>query len=276
MATRDWVQVARSFASSIQAAREHIEQQRRVPSDLIRAMADAGLFRLSTPRMYGGEEASFITLARTIEELSRADGSVGCTVLIGNNNCYHAGYVPEASAAEIYGGDTSAIVAGSGFARHAVAKPVRGGNQLTGRWGLATGCPEASCSRVPHRFFATLIPGPHRAQPQRQKCTCSLYPSRGPARLVGPLWRDTVLGVAAHALAAVSLGIARAAIDELTRLAVAKMPNFTSRPLRDRPTIQAELAQAEALVRSARSFFDETFEDVWQTACHASRPRHMR
>jgi len=123
MATRDWVQVARSFASSIEAARERIEQQRRVPSDLFGAMVDAGLFRLATPRVYGGEEASLITLARTIEELSRADGSVGWTVLIGNNNGYHAGYLPEASAAGIFGADASVIVAGSGFARHAVAKP---------------------------------------------------------------------------------------------------------------------------------------------------------
>ena len=123
MATRDWVQVARSFAPSIEAARERIDQQRRVPSDLIRALANAGLFRLATPRVYGGEETSFVTLARTIEELSRADGSVGWTVLIGNNNCYHAGYLPEPAAAEIFGADASVIVAGSGFARHAVAKP---------------------------------------------------------------------------------------------------------------------------------------------------------
>jgi hypothetical protein len=125
--TSDWVQVARSFVSSIEAARERIDQQRRVPSDLIAAMGDAGLFRLATPRVYGGEETSFVTLARTIEELSRADGSVGWTVLIGNNQGYHAGYLPEASAAEIYGADASVIVAGSGFVRHAVAKPVRGG-----------------------------------------------------------------------------------------------------------------------------------------------------
>src|SRR5215471_3341052 len=142
--TRDWVQVARSFAPSIEAARERIDQRRRVPSDLVAAMVDAGLFRLATPRVYGGEETSFVTLARTIEELSRADGSVGWTVLIGNNQGYHAAYLPEASATEIYGADAGVIVAGSGFARHAVAKPVRGGYELTGRWGLASGCPEAS------------------------------------------------------------------------------------------------------------------------------------
>jgi len=63
-------------------------------------------------------------------------------------------------------------------------------------------------------------------------------------------------------VAAVSLGIARAAVDELTGLAATKTPNGSSTRLRDRPTIQAKLAQAEALVRSARSFFYETLEDV--------------
>src|SRR5579864_2493157 len=63
---------------------------------------------------------------------------VGWTVLIGNNNCYHAGYLPQASATEIFGADANVIVAGSGFARHVVAKPVRGGYRLTGRWGVAS------------------------------------------------------------------------------------------------------------------------------------------
>jgi alkylation response protein AidB-like acyl-CoA dehydrogenase len=274
--TRDWVQVARSFASSIAAARERIDQQRRVPSDLIRAMADAGLFRLATPRVYGGEETSFVTLARTIEELSRADGSVGWTVLIGNNQGYHAGYLPEAAAAEIYGADANVIVAGSGYARHAVAMPVRGGYRLTGRWGLASGCPEAS-------WFAGAAPivrDADAATPQsgtngtvdrhlffvpKEACTivetwdavglrgtsshdfevCDVfvpeerhYPLRGPSRLDGPLWRDIFIGVGAHALAAVSLGIARAAIDELTGLAASKTLKASSTPLRDRPTIQ--------------------------------------
>jgi alkylation response protein AidB-like acyl-CoA dehydrogenase len=309
VATRDWVQVARSFASSIEAAREHIERQRRVPSDLIAAMVDAGLFRLATPRVYGGEEASFVTLARTIEELSRADGSVGWTVLIGNNQGYHAGYLPEAAAAEIYGADANVIVAGSGFARHAVARPVPGGYELSGRWGLASGCPEASwfAAVAPilgdvdngRHVGASGAPDVHQFFVPRAACTILEtwdaiglrgtsshdfevrnvfvpkgwhYPLRGPARLDGPLWRDTFLGVAAHALAAVSLGIARAAIDELTGLAAAKTPNFSSTPLRDRPIIQARLAQAEALVRSARAFFYETLDDVWQAACQGDSP----
>jgi alkylation response protein AidB-like acyl-CoA dehydrogenase len=309
VATRDWLQVARSFASSIEAARERIEHQRRVPTELIRAMADAGLFRLATPRVYGGEEISFVTLARTIEELSRADGSVGWTVLIGNNQAYHAGYLPDASATEIYGADASVIVAGSGFARHAVAKPVPGGYELTARWSLASGCPEASWFAAVAPILcdvdstpssgATGAPNVHQFFVPRADCTILEtwdaiglrgtsshdvevrsvfvpegwhYPLRGPARLAGPLWRDTFLGVAAHALAAVFLGIARAAIDELTALAAAKTPHFSSTPLRDRPTIQAKLAQAEALVRSARSFFYETLEDIWRAACEGDSP----
>jgi indole-3-acetate monooxygenase len=313
MATRDWVQVARSFTSSIEAAREGIEQQRRVPTELIRAMADAGLFRLATPRVYGGEEISFVALARTIEELSRADGSVGWTVLIGNNGGYHAGYLPEASAAEIYGDDANVIIAGSGFARHAVATPAHGGYELTGRWGLASGCPEASwfaaTAPIVHDTHSRLASGATGAPDVHlffvPKAACTIvetwdaiglrgtsshdfevrgvfvpegrhYPLRAPSRLSGPLWRDTFLGVATHALAAVSLGIARAAIDELTRLAAAKTPHGSSTPLRDRPTIQAKLAQAEALVRSSRAFFYETLEDAWQAACEGESPSPQR
>jgi Acyl-CoA dehydrogenase, C-terminal domain len=66
-------------------------------------------------------------------------------------------------------------------------------------------------------------------------------PIARPARLAAPLWCDTFFEVAAHALATVSLGIARAAIDELTALAAAKTPNFRSTPLRDRPAMSRYL-----------------------------------
>jgi len=70
----------------------------------------------------------------------------------------------------------------------------------------------------------------------------------------------------------VSLGIARAAIDDLVHLAATKTPNASSTQLRDRPTIQAKVAQAEALLRSARSFFYETLEGVWESACRGDAP----
>jgi len=93
----------------------------------------------------------------------------------------------------------------------------------------------------------------------------------GASRLPGPLWRGdlrTHLGGAA----AVSLGIARSAIDELVALAADKVPLFSRGALRDRATAQAKVGQAEALVRSARAFLHEVLAAMWQTGCEGLAP----
>jgi alkylation response protein AidB-like acyl-CoA dehydrogenase len=62
-----------------------------------------------------------------------------------------------------------------------------------------------------------------------------------------------------------ALGIARNAIEALVDLASAKRPEIeTNQALREDRGSQARLAQAEALVSSARLFLFETVERVWR------------
>jgi alkylation response protein AidB-like acyl-CoA dehydrogenase len=65
-------------------------------------------------------------------------------------------------------------------------------------------------------------------------------------------------------MAAVGLGIARAAIDAFYELASAKRGSAgSSTPVAERATIQAGVARAEALLLSARAFHYETAQGVW-------------
>jgi alkylation response protein AidB-like acyl-CoA dehydrogenase len=91
----------------------------------------------------------------------------------------------------------------------------------------------------------------------------SFWWADGP-RQPGPLYRVRfmILTHAAHAL-----GVAQAAIDAFTRLALHKTPTRTTTLLADRPLAQAQLAQAEALVLSARAFVHGVTADVWRTLC---------
>jgi len=68
------------------------------------------------------------------------------------------------------------------------------------------------------------------------------------------------------ALAAPSLGTARAAIDALVALASKKTPNYTRSPLAERPVAQMQAARAEALLGAARAYLYETVRDAWETA----------
>ena len=55
-------------------------------------------------------------------------------------------------------------------------------------------------------------------------------------------------------LVCVSLGIARAALDELMELAQTKVPTLYQALLADRPVAQVEMARAEAALGGARAF----------------------
>ena len=91
---------ARALAPLIHGFAEEIERSRRLPLPLVDAMAQAGLFHLWVPRALDGEEADPMTLVGVVEEISRADGSVGWCVAIGGGSGVFGGYLPSASAGE--------------------------------------------------------------------------------------------------------------------------------------------------------------------------------
>lgn len=79
-----------------------------------------------------------------------------------------------------------------------------------------------------------------------------------------PLFRMTIWFIVG-ALAAPSLGTARAAIDALLELGTKKTPNYTRSPLAERPVAQMQAARAEALLGAARAYLYETVSDGWDT-----------
>jgi hypothetical protein len=98
--TRDWVQLARSLAGPIEAVRERIQQQHRMQSELIHALAD-GCRTIPAGDAAGvrGRGDQLHHARPHDREAARGDGSVGWTVLIGNTNWYYAGCLPQVSAA---------------------------------------------------------------------------------------------------------------------------------------------------------------------------------
>jgi hypothetical protein len=66
--------------------------------------------------------------------------------------------------------------------------------------------------------------------------------------------------------APVLLGIARTAVAALVDLAGTKTPtNYSALPVRERATVQADVARAEMLVRAGRAVLCETVMDMWRT-----------
>ena len=244
-------------------------------------------------RALGGADASAITLLTVIEEISRADGSAGWCTMIGAVSGLMSAFLEESVAREIYS-PANAISCGVA-APMGRSTPVDGGFRVTGRWAFASGC-EHSPWRMVGTIVATdpaeLLPSGApdvrcallRAEDTQIIDTWTTHGLRGtgshdlgvrdafvpvartfsllttPMRKTGPIHRLPFLGVLASGVASVSLGIARAAIDEFVKLAQTKTPLGSKRGIAHRELVQMAVAQAEAKVGSARAFLYERVE----------------
>jgi len=290
---------------SIRSRREEIEQARCMPRDLIDELRRTGLFSLSVPRAIGGREAPPLELMQAIEAIATADGSTGWCAMVALGNNVAAGYMSESGAREIFADPTAPS---AGLAAPAgTAVRVDGGLKVGGRWSFAsgishcdwlwvgcvvtengqprvtpqgpeivhvwlpvtdvvihdtwhvsglrgTGSHDVSAEHVfvpEHRAFVLFDPAGHRPE---------------------PLYRMPPLHLFVFQLVCVSLGIARAALDELGELARTKVPSLYTVPLADKPVVQVELARAEAALGSARSFLYDTVRDMWNTVCAGNTP----
>ncbi|HEX2325476.1 MAG TPA: acyl-CoA dehydrogenase family protein [Chloroflexota bacterium] len=78
---RRWRDVARDYARGVIGPRAaQLDREQRFPYDIVSDLAGLGLMGLTLPPEYGGSGGSFVAYSLVIEELSRADTSIGITV----------------------------------------------------------------------------------------------------------------------------------------------------------------------------------------------------
>lgn len=296
----DVLAAAERITPTLRERADEIEQARRLPADLAQQFAQAGFFRMVVPREIGGLELPPETLMGTIEAVARADASSGWCVMIGATSGMSAAYLEPTVAREIYG-DPLVITGGSNTPTGR-AQPESDGYRLSGRWPwvsggancrwlkgisvvfedgkprlLPNGSPDARMMVFP-ASQATLIDtwqvsGMNGSGSGDMEVTDIRVPQAFTYSLVtgkpfasGALYQFPAFGLLAMGIGAVALGNARAAIDDLVELAGAKKPQGSRRTLAERSAAQSELAQAEAILRSARAFYYEAIGDAWRKA----------
>ncbi len=76
-----WRDLARDFArAEIEPRAAALDREQRFPYDIIAEMARLGLMGLTLPEEYGGSGGDFVGYNLALEEISRADTSVGITM----------------------------------------------------------------------------------------------------------------------------------------------------------------------------------------------------
>lgn len=283
-----------------------IERERRLPAPVVEAMIAAGVFKLCVPKIYGGAQASPVTAVAVLEELGALDGSVGWCAMVGITSSLMSVYLEESVAREVYS-PADAITCGV-FAPMGRATREGDGYRVSGRWSFASGC-EHSRWRMGGTIAEGDAPGDVRsvlftaaetevhdtwdtaglrgtgshdisvdnAVVPRER-TFSLV--TGKPRIAG--YELPFFGVLASSVAAVGLGIARAALSTATTLVQTKSPPGSKRTLAHRELVQVEVARADARTRAAKALlFDaltaalaeptiETRARLRIAACHAA------
>jgi short-chain 2-methylacyl-CoA dehydrogenase len=78
---RRWRDLARDFAQGeIRPRASQLDKEQKFPYDIVAEMTDLGLMGMTVPEEYGGSDGDFVTYNLALEEISRADTSVGITM----------------------------------------------------------------------------------------------------------------------------------------------------------------------------------------------------
>lgn len=288
----------------IRAAADWIEENRRLPDELVDELRATGLFRASWPRSMGGLELDPISQIRALEELSRMDGSVGWLGTFAAISGLLAAHLEPSAARELFA--TPDVVSAGSYGPMGRAERVEDGYVINGKWSFGSGCrhsdvmsagclvtvngevqrladgqPEYRVAMFPkERASIDLdswnVSGLRGTGSHDYRLTDVFVPAHhtfddlDPPVHDGPLYAFAPLFLYSHL--PIPLGIARASIDYIYQLGETKRDIAGTGLLKEQGGSHEAVAKAEASLRSARAWAYEIVRDLWDTLGHGDAP----
>jgi 3-hydroxy-9,10-secoandrosta-1,3,5(10)-triene-9,17-dione monooxygenase len=271
----------------LRATAAQTERERRIPDAIPAAMDAAQLFRMRTPKRFGGFEADLRTYMDVVTELGRGCGSTSWVGFISIATVWIAALFPDEAQREVFEGNPDVRFMGAlGMTAH--DRAVDGGYVVDGKWAYASNCLHAHWAVlsaplpdgdaiVPHIMLVPMrdlaiedtwhvvgmrgtgshtviakdmfVPA-HRALPIEMLAT-----GRSPRSHKDEfVYREAFAPTAIIAVAAPVLGLAQAALD-LTLERINKSNKAIAYSVYDdvrkAPSMQLELAEAATLIETA-------------------------
>lgn len=122
---------------------QETEDARDVPAESVKALEEAGFFRLLQPAAYGGLEADPVTFYTAVRMIASACGSTGWVASVIGVHAWQLALFPPTAQQDVWGADTSTRMSSS-YAPTGLAQVADGGYHLSGRWSFSSGCRHAS------------------------------------------------------------------------------------------------------------------------------------
>jgi len=280
-----------SLRASIAARADEIEQQRHISPDLIAALTAAGCYRFFSPEWRTGAPTRYGLALAAISELAMADASVAWVVSQSALGQLILAYLPAPALETLYHGGPDVRIAGV-FAPKGHASQGDGNWTVSGRWPLASGSDAAQWIYV--QALVTegrrVVRGPGdqpltrlvllprdevtiidtwdavglrgtashdiqvEARQRDEHWTCEMTERDGKGE---GLQSVPLMDHAGLLIAAVAVGCAAGALDEVARIAASgKRPAFSPRPLASDPVFHVQLGVAHMQLASARALLE--------------------
>jgi alkylation response protein AidB-like acyl-CoA dehydrogenase len=278
--------VARQIAVAAREMSAEIDDDRRLPEELVALLGESGLLRAGAPVEVLGLELPPGVALRCAEALARGNASAGWCVSIAITSSLLVAYLPASSRDALFG-DGRGVAAGV-WAPRGTARTVDGGVVVSGRWPFCSGITHADMmfagclvddQRVPSivalgkedlkvldtwHTLGLRGTGSHDTVADEAFVPADRVFSLFDGPIVDrPLYRFPVFGFFALSIAAAALGNARGAIEDLVELANAKKGLGSTRTLAERPATQAALATAESALSAAQALYYRAIDAAW-------------
>jgi indole-3-acetate monooxygenase len=275
------------------------EADLRLSTEVYGAMEYAGLFAMLAPRAHGGLEVDLETYLTVIEAIARIDSAAAWNLQMNQAIAAYAAWLPAKGAAEVFH-DGPTIMAGA-LSPPARAVRADGGWRITGQVPFASGCHHARWLVMPATETDGDNPKPDPATgqpvvfgaffPRTEAKILHTWHTLGmrgtgstdfaienlfvPDHLIAPVGklRDPAPGFAGPlfrmwpltailAEAAVSVGVAAAAVEAGVRLCKTKTAAYNAVPLREQQLAQFLMAKARARVDASRDTLHRAAADA--------------
>jgi indole-3-acetate monooxygenase len=288
---------ARSVRDTVIEHADESERLGHLAPATVAALRDAQLFRLLTPKQYGGVEADVHSFADTVADVAAADGAAGWCVMIAATTALTAHHLEPAWAELIHGSFTACsggAVAPSGRVARGLADGPGDALRVRGRWAWGSGTDHCDwiCGGVldeaGHQQLAwfradqvSIIP---TWNPVGLKATASndyevdtiiepgaLTNVARYGHLDTELARTPLMSVLAVGVGAALLGMARTALDEVIEMAPTRRAAQSSRPLSTSSRAAHVVAYSSTSVRAAGALLHDRIESMTDTV-HCGDP----
>jgi len=267
------------------------ERERTLAPEVAAELAASPIPSMLVPRALGGGERSPNEMVAALELIGRSDGSAAWCAMVAATSGLLSAYLDPDFARDAF---APPAVGGGVYAPLGRAQLEGDEYVVSGRWPFASGSKHATtlmggaivqgaagptvrtmvfpaAEATVHETWETTGlrgTGSHDMEVAELRVPVGHSASLSDDRPLhdGPLYAFPPFGLLALGVAGVAIGIANGAVDDLVELAAKKRPGGSKRALAERSAAQASVAQAQALVDSARAYVRETVEEAEEAA----------